>query len=378
MASTTSPPPGTAPPPSTAPAPPAPRQRDALLDNAKFLLIALVVIGHSIEPIRGTPVADAVYMWIYVFHMPAFIIISGFLSRSFDGSSKRVEKLVLTVAVPYLLFWAVHVGIAHLLDLGVPDSPLHPPWTLWFLVALFIWRLSVPVWKRLRWPVTTAVLVSVAAAFAEIGPVLDLGRVLSLLPFFVVGLSLRPEHLDLLKRAWVKAVAALLLVVSAVVAVPASQRLSFDWFFWRDSLPGRDIDPFGPGLLLWIACMASSLVMSVVFLALTPRRATVVTGLGAHTLYIYLGHTLVLRFVEHFGWYDLAFADGAVGVAANLVLGLALTLLFCLPWVRAALRPLVEPHASWLFRAQRKPEAAVAPGDAGHRVADQRADAARP
>ncbi|KUP95730.1 hypothetical protein AC529_16040 [Thermobifida cellulosilytica TB100] len=329
----------------------ASRHRDSRLDNAKFLLIVLVVIGHAIEPIRGTLVADAVYMWIYSFHMPAFIVISGYLSKSFDASPRRVEKLVLGVAVPYLVFWGLHVVLALLLHRQVPDSPLEPAWTLWFLVALFVWRLSVPVWQRLRWPLATAVGVSLAAAFVELENVLGLGRLLSLLPFFVLGLLMRPEHLDLLHRRWVRVLAVLTVAASAVVAVPAARYLEFEWFFWRSSLVDRDIDPLGVGLLLRLGCMLAALALTAALLALAPRRTTVFTGLGAYTLYVYLGHSPVLRIAEHFGWYELA--DGAVGVGVNAVLGVALALLLCLPWVRTALRPLVEPDASWVLRRDR-------------------------
>jgi fucose 4-O-acetylase-like acetyltransferase len=333
----------------------ASRHRDSRLDNAKFLLIALVVIGHAIEPIRGTPVVDAVYMWIYSFHMPAFILISGYLSKSFDASPRRVEKLVLGVAVPYLIFWGLHVLLAVLLDRGVPASPLEPAWTLWFLVALFVWRLSVPVWQRLRWPLATAVGVSLATAFVELENVLGLGRLLSLLPFFVLGLLLRPEHLDVLRRGWVRALAVLTVAASAVVAVPAARYLEFEWFFWRSSLVDRDIDPLGAGLLLRLGCMLAALSLTAALLALVPRGSGAVTRLGAYTLYVYLGHSLLLRVAEHLGWYDLA--DGVLGLAVNTALGLALVFFLCLPWVRAVLRPLVEPDASWVLRSARPGEA---------------------
>ena len=43
-------------------------------------------------------------MTVYAFHMPAFIIISGYFSRSFDMRKDRLQRLVTGVAVPYILF----------------------------------------------------------------------------------------------------------------------------------------------------------------------------------------------------------------------------------------------------------------------------------
>ena len=54
------------------------KERNLKLDNAKGILITLVVIGHMLLPIQGTTrgVTNFFYM-IYAFHMPAFVFISG-------------------------------------------------------------------------------------------------------------------------------------------------------------------------------------------------------------------------------------------------------------------------------------------------------------
>src|SRR5690348_2065540 len=56
---------------------PSPRpaaRRDAFFDNAKYLAIVLVAVGHSWEPLKGgSRVLQAAYMLVYTFHMPAFI-----------------------------------------------------------------------------------------------------------------------------------------------------------------------------------------------------------------------------------------------------------------------------------------------------------------
>jgi hypothetical protein len=53
-----------------APDSPAARQRDAHLDNAKFLGVILVVCGHVLEDLRDAHGAHALYLFIYMFHMP--------------------------------------------------------------------------------------------------------------------------------------------------------------------------------------------------------------------------------------------------------------------------------------------------------------------
>ncbi|OOC52667.1 MULTISPECIES: acyltransferase family protein [Nocardiopsis] len=343
-----------------------PPGRDARLDNAKFVLIALVVIGHSIGPLDEYGPARTLYYWIYFFHMPAFILISGYLSRSFDASPKRVEKLVLTLAVPYLIFWTIHQAV-HTVDRGGPPeslSLLQPTYALWFLVALFLWRLSVPIWQRLRWPVLIAVAISVFASTAALGDTLSLGRVLSFLPFFVLGLTLRREHFAHLDRLWVRIASVLVLGVTAMLAVPISGNMSRSWLFWESSLTDRDIDPLLPSLGVRVAFMVLALVMTFAVLALVPKQRTWFTALGAYTLYVYLGHSAVIVLLQASPWYGLM--SGATEMVVMLAFGMGLTLLLCTPWVRASMRWAVEPQLTWFLREdsvlREAKEAGGAPG----------------
>ncbi|MEM5595768.1 acyltransferase family protein [Niallia circulans] len=58
------------------------KQRDYYFDNAKFILIFFVVFGHFIQSfINDNQNIYTLYKVIYTFHMPAFILISGFLPK---------------------------------------------------------------------------------------------------------------------------------------------------------------------------------------------------------------------------------------------------------------------------------------------------------
>lgn len=48
------------------------KKRDAFFDNAKYLAIVLVAVGHAWEPLRDSSRAvSALYVVVYTFHMPA-------------------------------------------------------------------------------------------------------------------------------------------------------------------------------------------------------------------------------------------------------------------------------------------------------------------
>src|SRR5690625_7982549 len=69
-----------------------PRQRDPYFDNVRAVLITFVVIGHALEGMSSN-LGDAVYLWIYSFHMPAFVIVTGYLSKTYRGSPRQYEQI---------------------------------------------------------------------------------------------------------------------------------------------------------------------------------------------------------------------------------------------------------------------------------------------
>nr|WP_255429724.1 acyltransferase family protein [Streptomonospora sp. PA3] len=318
-------------------------------------MIALVVVGHAISPLSGdTPLADAVYYWIYLFHMPAFVLISGYLSKSFDGSGRRIDKLLTTVAAPYLIFWGVYALVSAATDRGLPDSPMEPLWITWFLAALFVWRLTVPVWNRVRWPFAVSVGISLVGGAATTGDMLDASRIVSLLPFFVAGLVLQPRHLELLKQTWVRVWSAGVMAATAAMCFLYHEEVSREWVYWRQSLVDRDMDLLPVGLPGRLMFMVLAFALTAALLSLTPRRTTHVTRLGALTMYVYLLHGLFVRGAEALGWYE--FAEGALGgyaaLGATTALAVALTYLLCTPWVRRATRWAVEPSVEWALRSR--------------------------
>lgn len=55
--------------------------RDNYADFLKYVLIGLVVMGHFINMHQLTKGLGGLYTWIYTFHMPMFVFISGHLKE---------------------------------------------------------------------------------------------------------------------------------------------------------------------------------------------------------------------------------------------------------------------------------------------------------
>ncbi|QCC78190.1 hypothetical protein [Nocardioides daphniae] len=55
----------------------APLRRDPWIDNAKTVLVTLVVVGHFLTIAPESAPAAHVYDFLYLFHIPAFVLVSG-------------------------------------------------------------------------------------------------------------------------------------------------------------------------------------------------------------------------------------------------------------------------------------------------------------
>ncbi|WP_327349865.1 acyltransferase family protein [Streptomyces sp. NBC_01321] len=346
-----------APPAPVANKPPAgaqAKQRDAYFDNVKYLAIVLVAVAHAWEPVMdGSRTARALYMVAYTFHMPAFVIISGYFSRSFDLSAAKVKRLVTGVAVPYVVFETAYSLFKRYAD-GSPNQPISllDPWYLtWFLAALFIWRLTTPLWQALRHPLPVALVIAVLASFSpSIGDDLDLQRVLQFLPFFVLGLQLKPEHFQLIRRGEVRMLALPLFAAALVFAYWAAPRMQLGWFYRNNSAQEMGA-PWWSGAVMTTAMFGCALLLTIGFLSWVPRRPMWFTVLGAGTICGYLLHGFLIKgagYAGVFDSYDWLSAPAGL-VLVSLVAAAAVTLM-CTPPVRRVLRVVTEPEMNWAFR----------------------------
>ena len=78
-----------------------------LIDNVKVLLIFLVVFNHIIafNLVKVDIVVRYIWYAITIFHMPAFIFISGYLSKKPQNVMKNVKNLLIPYILGYSLTW---------------------------------------------------------------------------------------------------------------------------------------------------------------------------------------------------------------------------------------------------------------------------------
>ncbi|WP_214408700.1 acyltransferase family protein [Sphaerisporangium fuscum] len=329
--------------------PPVKRGREPYLDNVKFLLIALVPAGHALVPTLAAHSARAAYLFIYVFHMPLFVIISGYLSRNFWNSNAKTNKLVDTFLVPYVIveigYAALRFALGHKWSLTIID----PAWLNWYLLALLLWRLSTPVWKRMRYPLPIAIAVYLLAGLSDLPGDFSMDRFFGLMPFFVLGLWLQPHHFEMLNRTWVKILAVFVLAGAVAVAILIAPHVSLDPIYYKDSYAELHLS-WWKGMAMRAGLLVAALTVSMAILALVPRRKTWFSDLGTRTLYCYLLHGVPVLIAKEMGWLSFPWLYGPLGVLAIMSGAFALAILLCLAETRTLFKWLLEPRLVWLYR----------------------------
>lgn len=335
-----------------------PKRRVPLWDNARFACIVLVVLGHAVQRLTyDSDIALGLYLVIYAFHMPAFAIISGYFSRSDSPSRRQMARVITDIVVPYLIFEGVWTLTKWLVEGQANPNLTQPSWTLWFLLALAIFRLVLPYLALLRWPLLWTVVISVGAGYwSNIDSTLSLSRTFGLLPFFTLGWWLAHHdivgRLDLLRRRrrWVRAASLALFAVTGFVAwyyVDVWREVDLRrWLFYDDSYADLGGPWFSGAVRLGL--MAVALILSIAFFALIPRGQYRWTHFGQFTMYVYLLHSFVLYPFRESG--ILRDAEPTwLWLPAVVVLSVVIALALATAPVRAVFRPLVEPRPAWLF-----------------------------
>lgn len=348
-------PPAAAAPGTAAPARPR-KERDPFFDNAKYFAILLVVIGHAIANMRhDMPFVKGLYMFVYMFHMPLFIVLTGYLSRNWTFSAGKARKLITNVGVPYLVFevaYEVYSWLAGGEKLEI--SLLEPHWLMWFMCALFLWRLSTPVWQQVRWPLAIAVLFALLSYMSDLGGTFNLHRVLGLLPLYVLGLTLTPRHFEVLKKPIARPIGAVVLAGGLVFAYFAKDRMSEGWVFWKNPYSAMGVgNVTGTAMMLGMFVCATVLVAA--FLAVIPRKRYWFSALGATTLYAYLLHGFLIRLLDYTGWWKSAWMHTVPGVVVVIAVSAAVATFLCSKPVVRSMSWAVAPQMTWAFTSIRRP-----------------------
>ena len=214
--------------------------RIAKWDNAKFVLITLVVICHFYENYLGSSkLVNSLFFSVYTFHMPAFFLISGMFSK------KTVKERKIVKVVPYLLVYLFMKMFGYFVS-GIMNGGtfisvdfFREPGAAWFILALFFMYLITFYTKQFRpaYVLIVSVFVSMAAGYSNMDTNLFCWlRIAIFYPFFYAGYALSMDTIT----KWTENRKLKIVSVAVILIYFLVCYVGIDKLFWaRFLLTGR-------------------------------------------------------------------------------------------------------------------------------------------
>jgi fucose 4-O-acetylase-like acetyltransferase len=277
-------------------------KRSMYFDNAKFILIFLVVFGHLISPLKEQDgILFTLYTVIFLFHMPAFILISGYFAKGYKKKGYFL-KTIRKVLLPYFIFQIIY-SIYYYLNgqkAALEFDFLQPHWSLWFLLSLFFWNLLLYLFAKLRWMgLCVAVGLGIAIGFVDnAGSYLSLSRTFVFFPYFLLGYLLNGEQLKKAVRAKYSLPIGLLIMIGTLTFLGFNfPQHAVPWLLGDTSYANMGSEELADGLLRGLQYLLTFIVVFG-FLALIPSNQLKVSIIGERTLYIYLFHGFIIKSLQ--------------------------------------------------------------------------------
>lgn len=289
------------------------------IDNIKGFLIILIVFSHFIaDYINQSVYINLLYTFIFTFHIPLFVFISGYLSKNAEKQRDRALTnflgLYLFVSVfssffsdllYTLLSLSNHFSMAYLHQRivytikGTLYSSFLATGPSWYLLSLIFWRLITPFFKRKRIIILSILIALLVGGVSQIGPAMSLSRTFVFYPFYLMGFFMDDTILSKLTKVNIplKVIAIFILCCSLILLYykPINYQMLYSYSSYLDNgyklLSGIHIRSY---------FFALAIINSICFLWLIPKNKLIITNFGVKSLNIYIGHIFFIPIIEFF------------------------------------------------------------------------------
>lgn len=276
-------------------------RRNPSLDGLKFIMIFLVVLVH----LDFNDFGMGIGRMAYAIHMPVFVFLSGYFSSQNTSREKQSAWLkstllvyaiaqfahfVLSLALEYVQ--ATRENTAFNMDVFSWKEFVSPHFALWYLVCLVYWKLAA--WRLCAKIGDVALIciswvLAIVSGFVPVDHDFAFQRAFAFYPFFVMGMVFGKHNLmSVLKRIPVSCTVIVLVAGLMVARHFPSYMPKFHYADWSD-LASRVLQSI-LGMVLCLAILGLTHVLPVGRLS----------ALGRHTLWIYIGHTYLIRIGMYF------------------------------------------------------------------------------
>lgn len=284
--------------------------RDVYLDNVKGLLIACVVFGHmAILVYEKTESLSFIYRTIYLFHMPLFVFVSGYFSKSIVKRGLRVDKICSMIILAFLYRIILQASDSHLSLEFFTKQLFYFGTAPWYLLSLATWYMLVPLFERMKpiVAISLSILLAICAGgYSQIGQVLSLSRTLVFLPYFLLGFYCKRDTLTVVRNSCLLNYLSIGIAISLILYLYHTKYAALTdsyYLVYGDSCYRSGIRN---GMSFRIIYSMLACIISIPILCLAPSRPLpILTKLGENTLQIYIIHRLLRAFAINLGIFEM-------------------------------------------------------------------------
>lgn len=316
------------------------QKRESYFDNIKCILIFLVVIGHFVDfTVANSDAMKSVFLFIYSFHMPLFIFLSGlFCKNTIDDGRKTAVRVVF-----FFILYILMKLLAFLVNIIFDQEAYFQlfteggaPWYLFAMAAFYAIGYAVRNVNR-KALILFSVLVAVLVGYDDaIGDEFVLLRIFVFMPFFITGWSIDREKLQqFMKQKNVRiigTVCCIAFAIACVVLIDYVYEARFLFSGRHNYAAFQQYAPYGP--ILRLVGYAVSGVMCFAVMAVIPQgRIPAASVIGQRTLGIYFFHRPILSILIYSGALETVYSIFGleVGMWIWMLMAVALTLILAAP-----------------------------------------------
>lgn len=210
--------------------------RDLELDTAKGFLMLCVIFGHCFLQDFSDEINLTLVNYIYLFHMPMFIIISGYFSKISDTS--KFWKGIISLVSLYTFWHLVKVGLLGWWSLK--SILFCPTPMMWYIHVLIVWRIlhfacnkyftnpPFETQKSSLIAVMGGVILGLLIGYFDFaGDYLALSRMFVFAPFFLIGTALQKVEINKLKQCMPTWLSATILVTCFICVLLINTDMSY-------------------------------------------------------------------------------------------------------------------------------------------------------
>lgn len=311
------------------------KEREYLFSNFKAFLIITVVFGHFVQCMSDSVLRDFLMFYIYSFHMPAFIFVSGYFSKNVEkGNRTAFEKYF----IPFLYMSVIYIIINAVISHSMYVRFIVPVFAAWYVLVIFYYKLIMKWISKIPAKIVfpcSVIIAMLAGLVPFIGASFCLQRTLSFFPLFLAGYYLKKEQIAWLKSKVSAIVAAVLLVVIAAVYIGYVLVFHFDYQPFLCNTPFTHYGfSWWQGMLFRLFLIAISLVFTFLFLILFQEKKYRFSYIGDNTMSVYALHCIGYLIVKKTGL--LANMSVTLALIVSLVLTAVVVLVLSIPKINHA------------------------------------------